>query len=110
MGRVADSWFHVELHAPTLIDYEFLHALRGNVRGGKLTATRAREALDAFTELTIERHAAHRLLNAIWRMRDNLTAYDAGYVALAELLGIPLVTMDLRLARAARRWCDVIVP
>jgi len=98
------------LHAPTILDYEFLNALRGNVRGGKLTASQARETLDDFLGLTIERHAVHRLIHAMWRLRDNITAYDASYVALAEALGAPLVTFDLRLARAAERWCDVIVP
>ncbi|QDZ16536.1 type II toxin-antitoxin system VapC family toxin [Humibacter ginsenosidimutans] len=109
-GDVAERWFTADLRAPTLVDYEFVHALRGIVRGGALTLSRAREALDLFGELTIERHAAHRLLQPMWHLRDDLSTYDASYVALAQLLGAPLVTLDLRLARTVRRWCEVIVP
>ena len=104
------TWAHAGWNAPTLIDYEFLHAIRGNVSGGRLTPSQGREGLDLFLRLTIQRHDAHRLLHAMWQFRHDLTAYDASYVALAQALGAPLVTTDLRLARTAIRWCRVIVP
>lgn len=109
-GIDSGPWAGTEWNAPTLIDYEFLHAIRSNVGGGRLTPSEAREGLDLFLGLTIQRHDAHRLLHAMWQFRHDLTAYDASYVALAQALGAPLVTTDLRLARAAVRWCRVIVP
>lgn len=99
-----------QLHAPTLIDYEFLHAARRGARNPQLGPTRAREAIEAFLELHIERHSARALLRAMWSHRHDISAYDASYVALGQALGAPLVTCDKRLARTARRWCDVIVP
>ncbi len=98
------------LHAPSLIDYEFLQAARRGARNPQLGANRAREAIESFLELHIERHPARPLLRAMWRHRHDISAYDASYVALAQSLGAPLLTCDRRLARAAERFCDVIVP
>jgi predicted nucleic acid-binding protein len=96
------------LHAPHLIDYEFLSALRRHVATGLLCASTATEALHLFGDLQIERHSSERMRTRIWAMRHTLTAYDASYVALAEALNVPLVTRDVRLARAAEEYCEVV--
>jgi predicted nucleic acid-binding protein len=89
-----------DLHAPHLIDVEILHALRGLVRGGKLTADRAEDLRADVADLAITRYGHEPLADRVWELRDNLTAYDATFVALAEALETPLVTCDARLARA----------
>jgi predicted nucleic acid-binding protein len=88
-----------ELHAPHLIDIEAAHALRRLVLQGVTSATRVEAALADLAELRLQRHPHLPLLAAIWRMRDNRTAYDAAYVALAEALDAPLITLDARMAR-----------
>ena len=86
-----------ELHAPHLIDVETVQALRRLVRSGDVSADRAQEALDDLMMLAIRRHAHVDLAGRAWELRDNLTAYDAMYVALAEATDAPLVTCDARL-------------
>ena len=61
----------------------------------------------AFYQLDIMRMEHEPLWAEAWRWRDNLSAYDAMYVALAHLLELPLVTADERLASVAARWCEV---
>ena len=89
-----------DLHAPHLLDIEVLNALRGLVRGGKLSGDRAADARADIAELAIVRYGHEPLADRIWGMRANLTAYDAAFVALAEALDVPLVTCDRRLASA----------
>lgn len=96
------------VHAPTLIDYEFAQVMRKASRAASVGADRAETALLAFNEMTIERHDARRLLPRIWSLREHFTAYDASYVALAESLGIALLTKDSRLAHAAQHVCEII--
>ena len=95
--RLADD---SDLHAPHLIDIEILHALRGLVRAGKLSPDRAEDVRTDVSDLAITRYAHEPLADRIWALRDNLTAYDAAFVALAEALNAPLVTCDARLANA----------
>ena len=70
------------------------------MREGDLDATSAASALQDLRSLDLERHAHEPLLDRIWALRENLTAYDAAYVALAEALDTALLTCDGRLARA----------
>lgn len=88
------------LHAPELLDLEVAQVLRRYQRDGELSAERAAQALDDLADLRIDRHPHLPLLARVWELRDNLTAYDAAYVALAELLDAPLLTCDARLGRA----------
>ena len=90
------------LHAPHLLDVEVLQVLRRYAARGVLSPERGAEAVGDFVSLPIERYAHELLVERIWSLRKNLTAYDAAYVALAELLAAPLLTRDLRLSRAAR--------
>lgn len=83
-----------EFHAPHLIDVEVAQALRRLVRTGEVRAERAEEAIADLTDFDLHRHAHVDLLGRTWELRDNLTSYDAVYVALAESLDSPLVTCD----------------
>jgi predicted nucleic acid-binding protein len=89
-----------DLHCPHLLDTELLHALRRMVQRGEVSAERAEDARSDFADLALARYAHEPLTDRIWALRDNLTAYDATFVALAELLGAPLVTCDAKLADA----------
>lgn len=90
-----------DLTAPDLIDVEVLHAIRGLVRGRKLRQSQALAATDDFADLPLLRYPSTALMRRIWQLRDTLTAYDAAYVALAEVLDVPLITCDRRLASAS---------
>ena len=97
------------LHAPYLIDIEVLHALRRMSLARVLDDERASEAILDFADLRMDRFPHERLIPRIWSLRDNFSAYDAAYVALAEILESPLVTCDVRLAHAAAKFIDVEV-
>jgi len=90
-----------ELHAPHLVDVEVTQGLRRLVRAGEVSAGRAAEALADLTDLDLHRHSHLDLLGRAWKLRDNVTAYDAMYVALAEALDAPMVTCDVSLANAS---------
>jgi predicted nucleic acid-binding protein len=89
-----------DLHAPHLIDTEILHALRRLLRRRQITAERAYDARTDFADLTLVRYPHEPLNDRVWELRENLTAYDATFVALAEALDAPLITCDARLAAA----------
>lgn len=87
-----------DMAAPEVFDLEILQTLRRFERNRVISPERAVKALDVFRHAPIEKHA-HRLLGPrIWALRDNLTAYDAAYFALAELLDAPLWTRDAKFA------------
>ena len=102
--RLADE---AVVDAPAVIDLEFLSAVRGLLVGKRVTRDRVEQAIDRFLAAPIERHAHGPLAWRIWELRNNLTAYDAAYVALAERLGLTLLTIDRRLARAPTIRCRV---
>ena len=100
-----------EFHSPHLIDVEVTQGLRRLVRAGEVSADRAAEAIEDLADLDLHRHAHLDLLARAWKLRDNVTAYDAMYVALAEALDATVVTCDRPLATAPghRARIEVIV-
>jgi len=102
-GQLIDQRIYARqdtLHTVHLLDVEFVQVLRRLVREGTLTPSRAQEALDDLSALRMIRYAPFLMLRRIWLLRQNLSAYDAAYVALAEELQSPLVTRDRKLASA----------
>jgi predicted nucleic acid-binding protein len=91
------------LHSPQLLDVEVVQVIRRFTMLGEIDALRAQAALDDFADLPIERHSHGFLLRRVWALRANFTAYDAVYVALAEILEATLLTHDRHLATTARR-------
>ena len=98
-----------QLAAPALIDLEVASVWRGLARGGHLDPRRVRLALEDLQELPLQRVEHTSLLWRCWELRDNLTIYDAAYVALAEALQAPLLTGDRRLARSTGPRCTIEV-
>ena len=96
-----------EPDAPHLIDLEVSQVVRRLVARRALQPARGAAILADLVDFPMQRHAHQPLLRRIWDLRGALTAYDAAYVALAEVLAATLVTHDGRLARAAGRLVDV---
>jgi predicted nucleic acid-binding protein len=97
------------LHAPHLLDIEVAHVIRRYAAIGDMEGERGRAALAILADLPLRRYPHDFLLQRVWELRNNFTAYDAVYVALAELLDVPLLTRDQRLAGAARAHVRVEV-
>jgi predicted nucleic acid-binding protein len=89
------------IHVPALLDVEVTQVLRRYVMTSQMPATAARAAVNLLSVLPMERYLHDPLLPRIWELRENLTAYDAAYVALAEALRAPLYTADAKLAKAS---------
>jgi predicted nucleic acid-binding protein len=96
--RLADDG---DLHAPHLIDIEMLHALRGMSLRAEITEERAADARSDFADTALVRYPHGPLSDRIWALRHNLSAYDAAFVALAEILAAPLITCDARVASSS---------
>ena len=97
------------LAAPELVDLEVASALRRLCRAGVVGEVRARHALDDLARLRMARVPHRALVDRCWELRENLTTYDAVYVAAAEALGAVLLTADARLAGSPGIRCDVEV-
>lgn len=89
------------LHAPHVLDLEVAQVLRRYNLSGEIDAERSEEALQDLADLPLNRYPHDVFLFRIWALRQNLTAYDAAYIALAEALDAPLITRDAALARAS---------
>ena len=94
--RVAQRLFDSgeTLHAPHLIDLEVAQVLRRYERAGAVSKPRAKNTLEDLDDMVIARYPHNVLLPRVWALRRNVTAYDAVYLALAEVLGATLVTRD----------------
>ncbi|HWA92005.1 MAG TPA: type II toxin-antitoxin system VapC family toxin [Rhizomicrobium sp.] len=98
-----------EIHAPHLLDVEFVHVLRKFVFAGKMTDAAAGEILDVFANWRIVRHAHANRVARMWQLRDSMTAHDAAYVALAEALDGPLWTCDAKLTRSHGHHARIVL-
>jgi predicted nucleic acid-binding protein len=107
-GDQARSRLHGErLTIPELADLEVTSVLRRQMKAGLLDARRARLALEDLGALPARRASHRPLLPRCWELRDNLTIYDAAYVALAEAMNTTLLTGDQKLARAPGPQCPI---
>jgi predicted nucleic acid-binding protein len=97
------------LAVPHLADSEIVQALRSQVRRGDIVVADAQRALDVWAQLGMQRVGLVGLLRRMWDLRENLTAYDASYVAVAEALECTLLTADARLAGAPGPNCSITV-
>jgi predicted nucleic acid-binding protein len=108
-GPARQALAEEQVHAPHLIDPEVANALRRGVAAWRIEPGDAWTALDRWRRLGISRYALFHLLQRVWDLRENLSAYDASYVALAESLDCALLTADVRLGRAPGLRCPVTV-
>jgi len=105
LGRTAAHVFQAlreesSLHVPELVDLEVAQVLRRYERRRDISRSRAENAMVDYRSLGLVRHSISMFLPRIWQLRNNMTAYDACYVALAESLDAVVLTLDARLASA----------
>jgi predicted nucleic acid-binding protein len=107
--RVRERIRGEQLTAPELIDLEVVSTLRRAARAGRIDDRRSGQVLNDLAALPLRRVSHLPLLSRVWELRENLTAYDAAYVALAEVLNALLLTADGPLGRASGVRCEVEV-
>ena len=98
------------LASPELALAEASNILRRLERTGRISRTEAESAHGDLLQLDVVLFPFAPFAERIWALRSNLTSYDAWYVALAEALDCPLVTLDRKLSRAPGPTCEVITP
>lgn len=99
-----------DLFAPALLPYECANIVRRQELSGAISSDQAAQAHADLLDLAVELWPYELLSTRAWELRANLSSYDAAYVALAENLAVPLVTLDRRIARAPGITCSVSVP
>ena len=105
-AQVADR----HLAAPELVMYEAANVLRRRAAAGAVSPAEATLAHEDLRALALELWPYAVVAERVWQLRDNVTVYDAAYVAVAEMLEADLVTLDVRLARAPGLRCPVLTP
>jgi|SRR5690625_3789862 len=100
----------VDLAAPSLLPFEVANIIRRHELAAIVTADQAAQAHSDLLDLAIEQWPYDLLVPRAWQLRQNLTTYDASYVALAELLGTSVVTLDRRIADTPGLRCAVVTP
>lgn len=98
------------LHAPELVRVEVTNILRRLERAKAITRPEANAAFEDLMQLSLELSSFDPFADRIWELRHAITSYDAWYVAMAEVLGLPLATLDMRLAKAKGPRCEFLTP
>ena len=110
-GRwVTDALRGTDIAAPSLAMYETANIIRRHEIAGHVSADQAAQAHADLLDLAIEPWPYELLASRVWALRHNLSSYDASYVALAELIGATLVTLDQRIAQAPDVRCPIATP
>lgn len=110
-GRwVTEALSDAELAAPSLVAFEAANVIRRHELAGRVSTDQAAQAHADLLDLALERWPYEILASRSWELRRNLSSYDASYVALAELTGATLVTLDRRISRAPDLRCQVATP
>jgi predicted nucleic acid-binding protein len=110
-GRwVTDALSGADIAAPTLVMFEAANIIRRHELAGLVSADQAAQAHADLLDLAIEQWPYEVFSSRVWALRTNLSTYDASYVALAELIGTTLVTLDRRIARAPDVRCTITTP
>ncbi len=97
------------LHAPALMDLEVAQVMWRYTAAGEIAADTGERALNVLRDLDVNRYTHESLLTTIWKLRHNLTAYDAAFVALAGVLDAPLITLDRRIAGAIMTGWNITI-
>lgn len=98
------------MHVPAVLTAEVTSALRAMLRRGAIDAAVAKQAATSVCRLRMRQYPFEFFLERVWDLRDNVTTYDAWYVALAEELGATFVTADERLRHATGPRCEILSP
>lgn len=99
-----------DLYAPTLLPYECANIIRRHENRGNISADQAAQAHADLLGLPVSLWPYELLSTRVWQLRKNLSSYDAAYVALAEAVTAPLVTLDRRIRRAPGITCAIDSP
>jgi predicted nucleic acid-binding protein len=99
-----------DLYAPGHLPVEVANVIRRLERGKGITEQEANGAFQDLMDLDVELHGFEAFAERIWELRHNVATYDGWYVALAEVLDIPLATLDVRLAKAQGPRCRFLTP
>lgn len=98
------------LAAPHLMPVEVANVLRRSALAGDISAAVASLAHDDLVSPRVELFPYSSCASRVWELRSTVTAYDAWYVAVADIVGANLATLDVRLSRARRSRCQFVVP
>lgn len=107
---VANVLTGADIFAPTLMPFECANVVRRQELSGAVSTDQAAQAHADLVDLSVELWPYEVLADRVWRLRSNLSCYDAAYVALAEILDTPLITLDHRIKRAPGLRCQIVTP